>query len=93
MTKDQNEYDNGVMTVLLDNFKNHRLPTAQALLEKVESGHTLNDSDMTFLKEVAKNIDEIKPLLDRHPECNMVATRMMNLCSQIAKKGLSNENI
>ena len=91
MTKDQVKYDEGLMTVLLDRYKNQRLPVAEALLKKVEAGDKLNDSDLSFLKETSKIVDEIKPLLDRHPECNAIAAQMMNLCSQIAKKGLSNE--
>lgn len=91
MTKNQTEYDNGLITVLLDRYKNQRLPTALDIKEKVESGEELNEFDLMFLKEVSKDISDNSQLLDRHPECKELATQMMNLCSDIAKKGLDNE--
>ena len=91
MKNDQVEHDAGLMAVLLDRFDNQRLPAALALKEKVDSGGRLSDLDVSFLKEVSKDVIGIKSLLDRHPECNEIATGMMNLCSEIAKKGLANE--
>ena len=91
MMKDQNKYDNGLMTVLLDRYKNQRLPAVQALQKKVDTGEKLSDIDMMLLKDISKDVSEIGPLLERHPECNEIATRMMNLCSDIARKGLANE--
>ena len=91
MIKDQAKQDVGLMAVLLDRFNNQRLPAALALQKKVEDGEPLSDLDMTFLKEVSKDVTGIHPLLERHPECKEIATRMMNLCSDIAKKGLTNE--
>jgi len=91
MSIDQEKYDMGIIAVLLDRFEHQRLPAALALQKKVESGETLNELDLTFLKEVSKDINGNSPLLERHPDCKEIATRMMNLCCDITKKGLENE--
>ena len=91
MVKDQTEQDAGLMAVLLDRFNNQRLPAALALQKKVEEGESLSDVDIMFLRDVSKDVSGIQSLLERHPKCKEIATRMMNLCSDIAKKGLVNE--
>ena len=91
MVIDQEKHDMGIIAVLLDRFEHQRLPVALALQKKVESGETLNELDLTFLKEVSKDINGNSPLLERHADCKDIATRMMNLCCDITKKGLENE--
>ena len=91
MVTDQNKHDIGVITVLLDRFEHQRLPTALAMQKKVEDGGTLNEMDLQFLKEVSTDINSNNTLLERHPDCKDIATRMLNLCCDITKKGLENE--
>ena len=88
---DQNKHDIGVITALLDRFEHQRLPTALAIQKKVEDGEVLNEIDLRFLKEVSVDISSNNALLERHPECKDIATRMLNLCCNITKKGLENE--
>lgn len=87
----QVQNDTGLMTVLVERFEKQRLPRALALKEKVERGEPLISFDILFLKEVADSVNDLKPLLDRHPECHRLATQMINLCKDIAEKGLLNE--
>ena len=89
--KNQRDEDTGLMTVLIARFEQQRLPRALALQEKVAQGESLNHFDITFLKEVSDSVNEIKPLLKRRPECRKLATQMINLCREIAQKGLDNE--
>jgi len=91
MVTDQNKHDVGIITVLLDRFEHQRLPTALAMQKKVEDGETLNEMDLQFLKEVSTDINSNNALLERHPDCKDIATRMLNLCCDITKKGLENE--
>lgn len=85
--------DTGLITVLLERFEKQRLPRALALKEKVERGESLNDMDLMFLKDVMEGVSDIKPLLNRHPECKQLITKMVNLCNEIATKGVSNEKV
>lgn len=87
----QQQNDIGMMTVLFERFKKQRLPRALALKEKVERGEPLINFDVMFLQEVADSMHEMKPFLDRHPECHKLATQLVNLCNEVAAKGLRNE--
>lgn len=89
---DNNNNDIALMTVLLERFKKQRYPRAISLIDKVENGEVLSHFDLVFLKEVSDDISNIKPLLDRQPECQVIANKMLHLCSEIAVKGLKNEN-
>lgn len=87
----QIQNDAGLMTVLLQRYQNQRLPRALALKAKVDRGDTLDNFDTSFLMEVLDGVSEIKPILERHPECRKLATSMVSFCNVITEKGLQNE--
>ena len=84
--------DAALMTVLMDRFKKTRFPRATSLSEKVNRGETLSHFDLVFLKEVSEDIHNLSSFLERQPACQKLATEMINLCKDIAEKGLDNEN-
>jgi len=90
-TMNQMHEDDGLLTVLLDRYQHQRLPRVEALQKKVADGDSLNSFDLTFLAEVARSVNEVRPFLERHQECLDLATHMTNLCNDIANKGLANE--
>jgi hypothetical protein len=47
--------------------------------------------DIAFLERVFADSEDLKPLLDRHPEYNELASRMMRLYQEITARGLENE--
>ena len=89
--ENKNNEDAGLMTVLVERFKKQRYPRAISLLEKVERGEFLSSVDLMFLKEVSDDINKIQSLLDRHSECLILATQMINLCKDIAVTDLNNQ--
>jgi len=91
MITDQNKHDLGIISTLLDRFEHHRLPAVLAMQQKVDEGEILNEMDLRFLKEVSADINSNNALLERHPDCKAIATRMLNLCCNITRKGLQNE--
>jgi hypothetical protein len=88
-TSDQ---DAGLISVLMDRFEKQRLPRALSLKEKVDRGELLDDYDLVFLEEVFADSGKIKPLLDRHPEYQPLAARMLHLYKEITDKALENQN-
>ena len=84
--------DDGVIFVLMERFEKIRLPRALALKEKVDGGAVFDDYDIAFLEEVFSDSNKIKPLLDRHPEYQDLATRVITLYKEITEKALDNEN-
>lgn len=89
MNKEAN--DSGVAAVIIERLEKERLPRALDLKAKVDAGGQLDDMDIAFLERVFADSEDLKPLLDRHPEYNELASRMMRLYQEITARGLENE--
>jgi hypothetical protein len=83
--------DAGLIQVLAEQLETHRLPRALSLKKKVDGGETLDELDIKFLEQVFKDAQSIRPLVERHPECQDLAARMMALYKEITDKALENE--
>jgi hypothetical protein len=83
--------DAGLIQVLAERMENQRLPRALSLKEKVDQGETLNEFDLRFLTEVFKDAQHIQSLLQRHPEWQPLAAKMIHLYKEITDKALENE--
>ena len=83
--------DAGLIQILAQRLETERLPRALALKEKVDRGETMDESDIAFLEQVFKDSESIRPLVDRHPEWQGLAAKMMLLYKEITDKALENE--
>ena len=88
---EQSKEDAGTIAALMIRFKEYRLPRAQRMLEKVNGGEKLSDSDIQFLKRVYNDGRNTQPLVKRHPEYNELITRYISLYTEIIAKGVENE--
>ena len=86
-----NSMDEGVLTVIVERMQEQRFPRALELKAKVDAGETLDDFDIDFLERVFEDCTRLKPLLDRHPDYQELAARMMNLYHAITTQALANE--
>jgi len=85
------QQDAGMLAVLIERFETQRLPRALDLKEKVDQGGRLDDFDLAFLEDVFSDSQEIQPLMERHPEHQEIAAKMMGLYREITEKALANE--
>jgi len=68
-----------------------RLPQALSLKDKVDRGEQLEDRDIDFLERVLKDARQVATLVDRHPEYQDIAGRLVGLYKEITDKALQNE--
>ena len=87
----ESEKDSGMIQVLAERFENQRLPRVLSIKEKVDMGGVLDEFDIEFLEQVFEDANTIKPLLDRHPEWQPLAARMVHLYKEITETALKNE--
>jgi hypothetical protein len=83
--------DAGLIQVLAEQLESKRLPRALSLKEKVDRGATLGELDIEFLEQVFKDAQSVRTLLERHPECQDLAAKMIQLYKEITDKALENE--
>ena len=88
---DQSEEDAGTIAVLMLRMKESRLPRAERMLKKVNSGETLSDSDIQFLKRVYRDNRANQQLIKRNPEYFHLMTGFIDLYTEIIAKGIENE--
>ena len=89
--KELDSMDEGVLTVIVERMQEQRFPRALELKAKVDAGETLEDFDIDFLEKVFEDCTSLKPLLDRHPQYQELAARMMSLYHAITTQALANE--
>jgi len=82
--------DTGVLTVLIERFERQRLPRILDLKKKVDAGGTLDQWDTAFLEEVYAEAEQIKPLIDRHPEYHDLYAKVVSLYAELASEALEN---
>ena len=83
--------DAGLIQVLAARLQQQRLPKALDLKEKVDRGETLNEFDIQFLEEVFRDAQKVRELVERHPEWQELAIKLVQLYKEITSKALENE--
>lgn len=83
--------DEGVIAVLIERLERQRLPRLLALEEKVNNGEPLASFDIEYLENAIADAHKVFPLVERHPEYQSLASKVIGLYKEIAGKALEIE--
>jgi len=83
--------DAGTLEALMIRLSEYRLPRALRILDKVNQGEVLLDSDLEFLHRVLEDSRDLRPLVERNPDYLSLVSRLADLYSEIVAKSLENE--
>ena len=87
----QSSSETGVLTVMVERLKSQRLPRLLAIKQKVDEGVALNDSELDFLEKAVTDGRSVMTLIDKHPEYQELATKVLALYKEIIEKALQLE--
>jgi len=83
--------DIGIIQVVLTRFNHMYLPGALSLKEQVDAGGRLSEQDIQFLSGILDNASKMMAVVDRHPEYQKLAAKIVSLYQHITEKALENE--
>ena len=83
--------DANTIQTLVERLSNQRLPRVLDLKDKVDAGEKLGDYDLQFLKNVFTDAQNVQSLVERHPEYQELAIRVIHLYKEIMDKAMENE--
>jgi len=88
---DDSSMDEGLIEVILERLEKQRLPRLLDIKAKVDSGNLLEDFDTDFLEQAMSDTKKFIALIDRHPEYQSLAAKVVDLYKTISEKALEME--
>ena len=89
--KETETEDHGILAASIERLEEQDIPRALDLKDKLDQGGVLDEMDIGFLERVFTEAEELKPLVERHPEHLALAARLMDLYHAITTQALKNE--
>jgi hypothetical protein len=83
--------EEGTIAVLLKRAVEKRIPNILAIKERLEKGGTLSNLEITHLEEILANSKKMQEMVERHPEFQELAAKMINLYVEITRMAVENE--
>ncbi len=81
----------GVAITLLERLASETVPKALEIKERVDRGEKLDHWDIEFLEKLFKRAEEVRPMIDRHPEYQEIFAKAVHLYKEISDQALKNE--
>jgi len=85
--------DAGIIQVLAERMESQRLPQILSIKARVDRGEVLSDYDIRFLKQAFQDAQQLQPLVDRHPEWQALAAKILHMFKTITELALENEKL
>ncbi|MCW8964341.1 MAG: hypothetical protein OQL16_11145 [Gammaproteobacteria bacterium] len=81
----------GVIQVVLQEYANHKLPRLILIKDRVQGGEHIYDEELTYLKELYKEINRYGYLIDKSAEFMELYINLASLCRSIMDSAIENE--
>jgi hypothetical protein len=85
------EKDLGMAVVLLEKLAQETLPKAKEIKSRLDRGERLDHWDLEFLEGLFKRAEQIRPMVDRHPEYQQIYAQAVHIYKEITDQALANE--
>ncbi|MCZ6897367.1 MAG: hypothetical protein O7D95_01470 [Betaproteobacteria bacterium] len=86
-----NSKDLGAAITLLERFTKQTLPKILEIKKRVDRGELLDERDIYFLQKQHERFNEVRTLVDRHPEYQELYAQAVHLYKEITEQALLNE--
>ena len=83
--------DAGTIQARRERRNKQRLPRARELKKRVDAGGRLEDGDIDFLHRVFEDANDVRAVIEKHPEYEKLVAQLISLYSEITKKARENE--
>lgn len=83
--------DAGTIAALMLRFREQRLPRVKRMLETVNQGEALPDSEIDYLQRIFDESRSSRSLIKRHPEYHELVASFISMYHEIVEKALENE--
>ena len=83
--------DEGTIAVIIERLEKYRLPRILSIKEKLDGGGSLDDLDLDYLEKVMSDARHVMPLIEKHPEYQLLTMKILGLYKEITDKALQIE--
>ena len=85
------KHDRGVIHVLIEHFAHHLYPRALGMEKRLDAGECLTDYEIDHVAAVLDDARQLRTLIDRHPEHQELASGVIALYANLARRACLNE--
>ena len=88
---DQLEEDQRTLATLVERWNKSRFPRATEIKQRLEAGETLTSHDIEFLHTVLEDGGSILQVVERNPEYQEIAAKVIAFYGKITQLAVDNE--
>ena len=81
----------GIISAFVTNLEEQTIPRALAVRKRIFEGELLNEIDCMYFEQQLSEASSIMPMLENHPEYQILVGEVASLYNEIAEQALKNQ--